>query len=205
MGLHARQRTLLELSGEVGGLYSPGTLDVRILRDPRVPDCSKTAYTEPTRAQSYASVPMCTPVRLEVKLAKPPQQPLYLGILYLANDGNIIAWPRGDTQEVLREVGQSHVEELGVVRPPLRVPDRILVFGTHEPIRWNKLENRVYARESVGVTRSVSRQGGGLQDFLDSHVSGTRGIEDEEAEDATGWTAELPGAGGHRRPRDVDR
>ena len=147
--------------------------------------CARTAYEPSPVPVPYVQVPMCNAVQLEVTLQEQPSQELHLGILFLANDGSIIVWPRGSTREILRTKGDTHTEVLGWLSPPLDAPERILVFGSHEPVMWSRM-----AATSLS-TRSATRGGPTLQSFVESHVGGTRGILDEQASDTEGtaWTS----------------
>ena len=87
---------------------------------------------------------------------------------------------------MLRKRGDTHTERLGWVQPPLGAPDRILVFGSHEQVIWSRLE-----AQAITPTRSTTRGAPTLQQFVESHVGGTRGILDEGPSDSEGtaWTS----------------
>lgn len=185
LGLHARQASLLALSAEPNEVYPHDMLDLRITQDPfTTSNCARTPYRPPTVPVPYVQVPMCTPVQLEVSLRRNPEKDLYIGILYLANDGSIAAWPEAGVSITLKRKDEKHIETLGTVTPPLDAPDRILVFGSHEPVRWSTLQAR-----SIALERSSGKNK--LQSFVLGHISGTRGIDDEppETEGDPAWTS----------------
>jgi len=184
LGLHARQASLLALSAEPNAVYPHDMLDLRIIPDPsQGPSCAHRRYEPTPFAVPYVKVPMCTPIQLEVTLKRDPIENLYLGILFLANDGTIAAWPQAGITQVLRRKGETYTEPLGVTTPPVDAPDRILVFGSHEPVRWSSLEAKALVK-----TRNVG--GHDLQGFVMSHVGGTRGIDDEAPEETDpAWTS----------------
>jgi len=186
LGLHARQASLLALSAEPNDVYPHDMLDLRIIPDPfSDARCAKERYEPSPVAVPYVQVPMCTPIRLEVKLKRDPVDKLHLGILFLANDGTIAAWPEAGITEILSRKGDTYTETLGTVTPPLAAPDRILVFGSHEPVRWTSLE-----ATAIEKTRSVAGKQD-LQGFVMSHVGGTRGIADEAPQSTSdpAWTS----------------
>lgn len=186
LGLHARQASLIALSAEPNDVYPHDMLDLRVIPVPSMQNgCAKTSYTPSPVPVPYVQVPMCNAVQLEVTLAEQPAAELYLGILFLSNDGSIVVWPSGATTEVLRNKGDRHVEVLGWLSPPLDAPERILVFGSHEQVMWSRLAAKALA------TRSATRGGPTLQGFVEAHVGGTRGILDEQASEAEGtaWTS----------------
>lgn len=205
LGLHARQASLLALSGEPNDAYPHDVvLGLRVLSGERE-GCEKTPYESAAKPVSYVEVPMCNSVKLEVTLQEQPQQKMYLGILYLSNDGSITVWPRGNTTEVLRRRGDSATENLGFVKPPLDAPDRILVFGSHEPVAWSKL-----AQTSLPDVETVRVRGHSLENFVTTHVSGARGIDDEAPTGAgdAAWTAsylQLKVVGDPSKWTDADR
>lgn len=186
LGLHARQASLLGLTNEVTTTYAQGSvLTLRVLPSPAQDGCAREPYVAPTGAVPYVEVPMCNAVQLDVELAVEPQQPLNIGILYLANDGTIAVYPQGNTTEVLRHKGEHFTMPLGWVAPPVDSPDRIVAFGTHEQVNWAQLQ----AKAPPPATR-----GAGLSAFVGSQVSGTRGAkgterEEEAAAKASGWTS----------------
>ncbi|MEO0604191.1 MAG: caspase family protein, partial [Myxococcota bacterium] len=184
LGLHARQASLLALSAEPNDVYPHDVMGVRIIRDDFAANsCARQPYRPAASPVPYAEVPMCTPIQLEVTLERDPIKDLYLGIVYLANDGSISAWPEAGVTEILRRKGDTYTETLGTVAPPLDAPDRILVFGSHEPVRWQALEAKALRKErSIGDAT--------LQSFVQSHIGGTRGIDDEAPESADpAWTS----------------
>ncbi len=187
LGLYARQASLLALSGEVPEQYPRDVFELRIVPMQGHPGCERTSYEPARRALPWAQVPMCNAVQLQVSLVEEPKQPLHLGILYLAGNGAIHAWPQGGTQEILAARGDRYVQQLGWVTPPLNTPDRILVFGTHEPVDWSALAAQT-------LPDAVATRGTGAQGFVFSAVSGagTRGQWATEGEGSSpGWTASL--------------
>jgi hypothetical protein len=183
LGLHARQASLLGLTSEVTTTYpQDSVLRMRVLPAAQQNGCAREPYTPDADAGSYVSVPMCNAVELDVELTVEPQSPLHLAVLYLANDGAIVAYPQGNTTEILRHKGEHFRMPLGWVAPPLGSPDRLLAFGTHEQVNWSQLE----AKAPPTATR-----GTGLQTFLNAQTGGTRGTvrEDEDPMKANGWTS----------------
>jgi len=173
LGLHARQASLIALSAEPNDVYPHDMLALRIAPDPSVDaSCARERYAPSPVAVPYVKVPNCTPVGLEVTLAREPRSKLHLGILYLANDGTIEPWPQAGIAVVLTHKGDTYIETLGTVTPPLDAPDRILVFGSHEPVRWSNLK-------AAAIDKVRGIRGEDLQSFVVSHVSGTRGIADD--------------------------
>ena len=181
LGLHARQSSLLALSGEPNEVYPGDVLSLRIAPMKNRPGCERTPYVASDEA--YVEIPMCNAVQLEVELINQPRKDLYLGVLYLGNDGSIEVWPRAGTVEILRKRGEKHVEPLGWLSPPLNTPDRILVFGTHEQVNWSKL--------AAKALDDAKTRGDNFTRFITSHVKGTRGIDDEVPTTSgdTAWTA----------------
>ncbi len=171
IGLHARQTSLIALSGEANDVYPQPMLEVKISRIEGRSGCERTKYETPKRAQPYVEVPMCNPVQVDVELIRKPRRKLYLGALFLANNGSILAWPRAGRTEVLENVGDKWTQQLGYLTPPLNTPDRILVFGTHDQVAWSKL--------AAPALKDVKTRGGGFSEFIKDHVGGTRGIDDE--------------------------
>jgi len=185
LGLYSRQAALLALSGEVPPVYPRDMFDVRMLPAEGEVDCSRTPYAPPERSVPWSEVPMCTPVKLAIRLRETPKQPLHLGIVYLAGNGNIETWPAPSQSVTLAAAGEEHVQVLGWVTPPLDTPDRILVFGTHEPVNWSRLQGRSPADQ---VTRGI-----GAGDFFVAAVAGsqTRGSFVQAGHDVPPWTASL--------------
>lgn len=188
MGLYARQASLLALSAEVPAAYPDDMFDVRIMPIASdKPDCARTPYVPTERALPFAQVPMCNAVRLEVTLREAPKQPLHLGVLYLSGNGTIFSWPRNGRRVILEEPGDTYDQVLGWVTPPLHTPDRVLVIGTHEPVRWSQLEEKVLADV---VTASRGETG---PDFFVSAVAGakTRSAWASSADALPAWTASM--------------
>lgn len=187
LGMHARQASLLALSAEPNAVYPHDMLELRITRDRFTPEsCARSTYTPARGPVPYVQVPMCTPIQLDVTLQRDPAEQLYLGILYLSNDGSIHAWPAAGASITLNRKGEQHIEQLGRATPPLAAADRILVFGSHEPVRWKSLEATALTKE-----RSASPGGSELQRFVLDHVGGTRGIGDEppDTDGDPAWTS----------------
>ncbi len=186
LGLHARQASLLAFSAEPNAVYPHDMLELRIIPDSfESRSCAREPYRPAEVGVPYVRVPMCTTVQLEVTLKRDPVQELYLGILYLASDGSILAWPKAGITEILRRKGDKYVEPLGRVTPPVNVSDRLLVFGSHEPVQWKNLEKKALVR-----TRLVPGGRANLQSLVTSHVGGLRGIDDEPPRsEGTAWTS----------------
>ena len=185
LGLHARQASILAMSGEPNEVYPHDMVEMRVVPIPDEPGCARTAYQPASRAVPYVQVPMCSPIQLELKLTQEPKRQLYISVLYLANDGHIEVWPRGATKEIFQRKGDTYVERLGWASPPLNAPDRIVVFGSHEDVDWKKL-----AQEALPEPKR-SRGAATLQSFVDAQLSGTRGILDEAPNErgSTAWTS----------------
>lgn len=166
LGLYARQATLLALSGEVPATYPNNMFEVRILPYPGRPGCERNPYVPAERPAPWARVPMCNAVQLAIDLVEQPERPLHLGIAYLGGNGNIETWPPRGKTVTLTDKGDRHVQPLGWVTPPLHTPDRILVFGTHRPVDWSRIEAKAPMDQ---ITRSL-----GAGDFFVAAVAGTR-------------------------------
>ena len=189
LGLHARQASLLALSGEPNEVYPHDLLDLRVVPIPSAPEgCARTPFKAAAAAVPYVQVPICNSMQVEVSLKRAPRDKLYLGILYLANDGSITVWPRGLTTEVLERVGDRYIEKLGWASPPLDAFDRIVVFGSHEPVVWSRLAQKALPS---AATRGTGDDGPSLDAFINSHVGGTRGIQDDDPSESgnTAWTS----------------
>lgn len=186
LGLYARQASLLALSGEVPEAYPNDMFEVRVLPADQEGSCARTPYVPTEVATPFARIPMCNTVRLQVRLLEDPVQPLHVGVLYLANNGSIVTWPRNRERPTLAKAGDVFEQVLGWVTPPLYTPDRLLVFGTHEPVPWHTLEQKVIP----DATRSRGSEGPG---FFVAAVSGTRtrGMWAEQAEAPPAWTASM--------------
>ncbi len=166
LGMYARQAALLALSGEVSAEYPRDVFELRILPSESTPSCERTPYVAPEGPVPWTRVPMCSPVKLAIRLRETPRQPLHLGIVYLSGNGNIDTWPPKGRGVSLSSAGDEHVEVLGWVTPPLHTPDRILVFGTHRRVDWSRLQGKSPRDE---LTRGL-----GDGDFFVAAVVGTR-------------------------------
>ena len=146
VGLFARQAALLALSGEVPDAYPRDVFELRVLPMHGKEGCARQPYEPTERALPWARVPMCNAVQLQVKLLERPVKPLFLGILYLSGNGALHAWV---SPKIMSEPGDAYTQEMGWVTPPLNTPDRLIVFGTHRPVNWTKLQADVLADVST--------------------------------------------------------
>ena len=166
LGLYARQKAILALAAELHGESSPADLELRLENALGTEGCARTPFAPPDGPTPFVKVPICTAVQLRVdRSTKGP--PLYVGALYLSNDGSIVVFPRNRTVRLDKQ--ESLVEPLGWVSPPVDTPDWLLVFGTTGPIVWSRLEAPALRMPS---TRGYDE----LEDFLFQHLGGTRGI-----------------------------
>lgn len=179
LGLHARQASLTALSAEPSSVYPSDMLRVRVLPWPMPGSCPKTAYEGAVQAVPYVEIPMCNGIQLEIRLTRSPRKPLQLGILLLANDGSIDAWPAaGESVPTLSKKGDVYVEPLGLMVPPLGAPDRLLVFGAHERVKWWRLQGG----ETRGITDeapSDDRDSAWTSSFVQLSVTGDPGLWSE--------------------------
>ncbi|MEN0065586.1 MAG: caspase family protein [Myxococcota bacterium] len=185
IGLFARQAALLALSGEVPAEYPDNMFELRIQPLAEKAGCERSPYAPTGRAVPWAQVPMCNAVTLAIRWVEEPKRPLYLGVLYLSGNGDIETWPPRGRQVALTSQGEEHVQVLGWVTPPLHTPDRILVFGTHEPVDWARLE--------ANSPADVVSRGIGELDFFIAAIAGTktRGEFVRAGHSVPAWTASL--------------
>ncbi|MBX2798844.1 MAG: caspase family protein [Myxococcales bacterium] len=183
LGLYARQASLLALTG-ASSSYPSDMLSLRLHPHP-AKHCARTLFEPVEPPPPTVQVPMCNGVTLEVRLKERPRQPLHLGILYLANNGSITAWS-GPGFRMDGKVS-SLSERLGYVTPPLQSPDRIVVFGTHQPIDWQGLAG------SAPLDMPVPTRGNTAQQFITSAITGGLGTDpwSDSDRESLAWTARV--------------
>ena len=174
-GLHARQASLLALSAEPNEVYPHDMLDLRIIGDPFAgsESCARDPLPgRPPWPMPYVQVPMCTPIQLEVTLKRDPVKDLYLGILFLANDGTIAAWPQAGHHRDPASQGRSVHRAAGHRRPRRSMRP----IASSSSAATSRCAGRA-SRPRRSARSAESPRAKRLQVLRDlSHVGGTRGI-----------------------------
>lgn len=178
--LHARQRAYLSITPEGGeDFVAHETLKVRLVPARRQESCAKGLWfqSEPNTRQI---TPVCHKWQVEVTLDASSPKPLHVGGLVLSNDGSIFGFPRDGTDIVLSP-GQSHTFRTRFTsKPPLGIEERVRVYGTQKPVKWNELS--AVAVRNVGASP--------LENLFLSYASGARAVGvDDEDEEPSSWTA----------------
>lgn len=141
LGRFAQQQLLASLASDPGDALIDGqTVEVRVERAPdsAQKSCPKEPYVlaAPGRPQA---LPLCTTVEVRVTLAEESPTPLYVGGVWLVNDGSLVALPP-DNARVLLKPGESAVLPFRpTAAPPLDALDTLLIYGTEAPVDWARL------------------------------------------------------------------
>ncbi|MEO0601142.1 MAG: caspase family protein [Myxococcota bacterium] len=142
LGLHARQALVYRLASQRGDVYAEtDMLEMRIVPHATMAHaaCPVADYAPSVGNPGLAEVPLCLGVSLEVRLVRDPYAPLHLGVLKLAQDGSIDVLTGAGRGEVLATEGDVVTIPLGVVSPPVGVPEGFVAIASHDRVDWGPL------------------------------------------------------------------
>lgn len=161
---HARQLSLLSLSGEGGGDFqNDQTLKVEFVPAARQPACARPSRNSCTG--EIQNFPVCADMEIRVTNTH-PSLTLFAGGVVLFNDGNYNGVPVENN--TILQPGRSAV--LGTIRtaPPYNIAEHVLIFGTQQDniVPWGL----VASGDGTRGDRDVSP----LQSIVGEYLAGTR-------------------------------
>lgn len=187
LGLHAKQRTLLNLHGEGGADFEDNqTLKVRLVPAKRQTECARDGVWHQAQANSKQVIPLCYRWNIEVSLSEESRVPLAVGGVILSTDGSIFGFPADGRMELLppgKTLTLNSRGETFQAQPPLDVEDLVIVFGTQEenPVAWHQLTARTRGAASNALERA-------LYTYVNRPGSRGVGAGDVDTDDTKTWT-----------------
>ncbi len=166
LGLHTRQRALLDLEGETGQDFTNDeSLQVWISRHPsQLFSCASSAWTQACPGE-HQPIPLCA--RWELHVRNTSSKTLLVGGAILWNDGQMLALPEAGREIRLAPGQQDTLYNYELVStPPLDAVEHVVVAGTGEQNRipWQALADS-------GASRGISAQTRPTNTWTTSHMS----------------------------------
>ena len=186
LGLHAKQRAILQLKASGGAQYQENeTLLARIVPAKQQDSCTDQNKWRQAEANSLQILPLCHLWNIQVSLSKRAKKTLVIGGAILSADGSIYGFPSDGRSELLNP-GESvtfagHRETFRAV-PPLDVEDQIVIYGTdiNNTVSWHQLTQSSRASANNNLQRAISN-------FV-NQPNLSRGFSSEVEDDTQAWT-----------------